>query len=192
MSDYSKVTAFTPKDSLASGDPDKLVVGSELDGEFDAIAAMSATKEDKINKGASLGYAPLDSDARVPVLNQHATTDYTDVGAAHTVGKSTGISALTDGATITIDCTLSNVFSVTLGGNRTFAAPTSPYDGQVINVILVQDATGSRTITWNAAFPWPAATPPTLTTTGNAVDMITMQYHTAAAKWRCASLLNFT
>lgn len=191
MTDYSKVTAFTPKDSLASGDPDKLVVGAELDGEFDAIATMSATKEDKANKGVGNGYAPLDADARVPVVNQHATTDYTDVSATHTVGKSTQDYALTDGATVTINCLLSNVFTITLGGNRTFAAPTNPLRGQVINLLITQDATGGRTITWNSVFTWPAATAPTLSTIGGSTDLITMQYDYNASKWRCSATLDF-
>ena len=36
---YTKITSFTPKDTLLSGNPNKLVRGSELDAEFDAIAA---------------------------------------------------------------------------------------------------------------------------------------------------------
>lgn len=46
MSDYTVSTDFLAKDALASGDPDKLVLGSELDVEFDAIAAAIATKLD--------------------------------------------------------------------------------------------------------------------------------------------------
>ena len=44
MSDYAKITTFTPKDSLPTGDSEKLVLGSELDAEFDAIATAVATK----------------------------------------------------------------------------------------------------------------------------------------------------
>jgi len=44
MSNYTKTTNFTAKDALASGDPDKLIVGAELDSEYDAIATAIATK----------------------------------------------------------------------------------------------------------------------------------------------------
>ena len=44
MSDYTKTTNFTAKDSLASGNASKIVKGSEIDAEFDAIAAAVATK----------------------------------------------------------------------------------------------------------------------------------------------------
>src|SRR3990167_3609383 len=47
MSDYTKATNFTAKDSLASGDPSKLIKGSEIDDEYDAIAVAVATKQDE-------------------------------------------------------------------------------------------------------------------------------------------------
>jgi hypothetical protein len=46
MSDYSKTTNFTVKDSLASGNPAKIIKGSEIDDEFDAIETSVATKSD--------------------------------------------------------------------------------------------------------------------------------------------------
>lgn len=44
MSNYTKTTDFSAKDDLPSGDPDKVVVGAEIDAEFDAIATAVATK----------------------------------------------------------------------------------------------------------------------------------------------------
>jgi hypothetical protein len=46
MSNYTKTTNFTAKDSLPSGDSGKIIRGSEFDTEFDAIATASATKAD--------------------------------------------------------------------------------------------------------------------------------------------------
>lgn len=46
MSNYTKTTNFTSKDSLASGNPLKVVRGSEFDTEFNAIATAIATKAD--------------------------------------------------------------------------------------------------------------------------------------------------
>ena len=46
MSDYSKITNFLSKDSLALNDPAKYVKGSEIDAEYNAIAAAIATKAD--------------------------------------------------------------------------------------------------------------------------------------------------
>lgn len=44
MSNYTKTTNFTAKDSLPSGDSGKIIRGSEFDTEFDAIETASATK----------------------------------------------------------------------------------------------------------------------------------------------------
>ena len=46
MSNYTKTTNFTVKDSLASGNPAKIIKGSEIDSEFDAIQTSIATKSD--------------------------------------------------------------------------------------------------------------------------------------------------
>jgi hypothetical protein len=46
MSNYTKSTNFTSKDSLASGNPLKVVRGSEFDTEFNAISTAIATKAD--------------------------------------------------------------------------------------------------------------------------------------------------
>lgn len=57
------------------------------------------------------------------------------------------VSTLTDGATIAVDLSLGNTFTVTLGGNRTLANPTNYKDGDVFCVEFKQDGTGTRTVT---------------------------------------------
>ena len=87
-----------------------------------------------------------------------------------------------DGATLAWDVQEKPVAKVTLGDNRIVGLPTNPQAGQFISLLVIQDATGSRTLTWNAAFEFPAAlTPPTLTTTGNLADLFVFRYHNA--KW---------
>ena len=44
MSDYIKLTDFSTKDALPSGDPSKVVKGTEIDDEFDAIQTAILTK----------------------------------------------------------------------------------------------------------------------------------------------------
>lgn len=46
MSNYVKATNFATKDNLSSGNPLKIVKGTELNTEFDAIATAVATKAD--------------------------------------------------------------------------------------------------------------------------------------------------
>lgn len=47
MSSYTKATDFAVKDSLASGNPSKLVKGTEIDTEFNAIQSAVNSKADK-------------------------------------------------------------------------------------------------------------------------------------------------
>jgi len=46
MSNYTKATNFTAKDSLSTGDPGKLIKGSEIDAEYTAIATAITSKAD--------------------------------------------------------------------------------------------------------------------------------------------------
>lgn len=46
MSNYTKATDFESKDDLPSGNPAKIVKGSEIDAEFVAIATAIATKSE--------------------------------------------------------------------------------------------------------------------------------------------------
>ena len=49
MTDYTKTTDFAAKDSLPSGDSNKVIRGTEFDTEFNNIATASATKADLSN-----------------------------------------------------------------------------------------------------------------------------------------------
>lgn len=62
------------------------------------------------------------------------------------------IFGLTDAATIAVNASNGDQFSVTLGGNRTMGAPTAAKNGQRITFLIVQDGTGGRTLAWNAVF----------------------------------------
>ena len=90
---------------------------------------------------------------------------------------------LTDQATIAWDVIASPVAKVTLGANRTLAAPsgTTPAAGQFIALTVIQDGTGSRTLTWNATYEFTADTAPTLTTTANKGDLFIFKYN--GSKW---------
>jgi hypothetical protein len=46
LSDYAKTTNFASKDNLTSGNPAKIVKGTEIDTEFNNIATAIATKQD--------------------------------------------------------------------------------------------------------------------------------------------------
>ena len=90
-------------------------------------------------------------------------------------------STLTDQATVAWDASTQDVCKLTLGGNRTMAAPTNNTTGQFISILVIQDGTGSRTLTWNAVFEFASDTAPTLTTTANLGDLFVFRYN--GSKW---------
>ena len=46
MSNYTKLTSFASKDSLTSGSTSKVIRGSEIDAEYDALETAIQTKAD--------------------------------------------------------------------------------------------------------------------------------------------------
>lgn len=94
------------------------------------------------------------------------------------------VSALTDGSSIAVNAALANDFSVTLGGNRTMAAPSNPVNGQKITFEIAQDATGSRTLAWatgTGAYSFGSGTAPVVSTAAHAVTLVAFRYSAKAA-----------
>lgn len=102
-----------------------------------------------------------------------ADTAKTDVAQEYTATQNFNATTLTDGATINWDASANQVASVTLGGNRTLANPTNMVDGGTYILRVVQDGTGSRTLSYGANYLWPGGTAPTLSTDADAVDILT-------------------
>lgn len=91
------------------------------------------------------------------------------------------IATLTDAATITPDFGANQNFTVTLAGNRTLANPTNIVVGQTGSIFLVQDGTGSRTLSFGTYYDFAGGTAPTISTTAAAVDRIDYIVRTATS-----------
>ena len=97
---------------------------------------------------------------------------------------------LTDAASVVPDLNTSNVFAVTLAGNRTLAAPTNT-STNIGATGHIQDATGGRTLSYNTAYQFPDGTVPVLTSTSGAVDVLFYAVRTTA-KVDSIVIKNFT
>jgi hypothetical protein len=84
------------------------------------------------------------------------------VAAEWTATQNFNQTTLTDGATIDWALGSNQVAKVTLAGNRTMNAPTGNVEGATYVLEVIQDATGSRTLSWNAEFKWENDVAPTL------------------------------
>jgi hypothetical protein len=84
---------------------------------------------------------------------------------------------LTDASTISWDVGTSPVAKVTITDNRTLGAATNAQTGQFVSLLVIQDGTGSRTLSFNAAYEFTEDTAPTLTTTASKGDLFVFRYN---------------
>lgn len=102
------------------------------------------------------------------------------------------IDTLTDASTVTPDFAASTNFTLTftsaVGNSRTIANPSNLTAGQSGSIFLIQDSTGSRTVSWGSYWDWAGGTAPTLTTTGSAVDRIDYIVRTSTSIHAVATL----
>jgi len=81
MSDYTKSTNFASKDSLSSGNPLKIVKGTEIDTEFNNIATAVATKAD-LNGPTFIGVPAAPTASAGTSTTQLATTAFVAAAVA--------------------------------------------------------------------------------------------------------------
>jgi hypothetical protein len=97
-----------------------------------------------------------------------ANAAFLNVAQTFSKAQRSAVTPLVDGATINADLSLSNDFSVTLGGNRTLTF-TNAVAGQSGTIFVTQDAIGSRTLAYTG-FKFYGGVAPSLTTAANAID----------------------
>lgn len=142
---FGEVDATTSSASLHSGSV----------GQFTAMNATTAT----IGTRASVGTTSLDSSASLHVVGQY----YSRMVDAVTISAST----------CSFDWSLGNEHKGILTTASTISFTNAAIGGRYV-LLLKQDSTGSRTVTWPGTVLWPVALgTPTLSTTGSKTDLFT-------------------
>ena len=157
---------------------------TEKSGEIFFIGKDSAGLETNFSKIGG-GYVTTtngseDGQLVFTVINSATETDSLTInqtGSKFNVGAYHPEVALTDASTISWNVYTSPVAKVTLGANRTLGAATNAQTGQFISLLIIQDGTGSRTVTFNAAYEFKDDTAPTLTTTAAKGDLFVFRYN---------------
>lgn len=134
------------------------------------------------------------STAGVPTSSQPAVADLSD---GSSLGRVPVVSTVTFSSTITPTLAASGATTIqdvnALTGNVVIAAPAAspaPVDGQCLKFRFLQDATGSRTVTWNAAYAFgtdiTAALEPTTPSKG---WWRAFEYDARNTRWVCSGTI---
>ena len=97
--------------------------------------------------------------------------------------QSVAFATLTDGATVSVDASLSNNFYLLLEGDRTLENPTNLTDGMVLNFWIKQDGVGGRTLAFDTKYQFIGNS--TLSETPGIVDVISGIYHGSSDSIEC-------
>ena len=125
------------------------------------------------------------------------TIDATNGSTVNSNLKVTGqgyseLHTVTSAASITPDWNNSNVQTFELtSASTTIVNPSNIKPGATYILILKQDSTGGRTVSFGTQYNFPADTAPTLTTTANKADVITLVAYSSTVLM-CTSVLDFT
>ena len=172
---------------LSSGDLTVDVAGDIiLDAGGGNIKVSVATTQilDIANSSSDVIIKPV-VDAKDIIFQQRDGTSVLEINdgayARFTAAAVAPEATLSDASTVTWNALTQSVAKVTLGGNRTIGLASGGVSGAFISILVIQDGTGSRTVTWNAAYEFAADTAPTLTTTANLGDLFVFRYN--GAKW---------
>lgn len=157
------VTATSGNDLVANG-TQWVSVATSGDCTRASGGAITCTKTNGTNFGTAATQNTGTSGANVPLLNGANTWSGAQRGAPVSLAYS---------ATITPDFSLGNNYTVTLtGATAQLANPTNIVAGQAGQIIVNQDATGGRLLTYGTDFKFTGGTAPTLSTGANALDVL--------------------
>lgn len=107
-----------------------------------------------------------------------------DVAEEFTKAKgSTESTPSSSSGSITIDFDASNYFEITLTENITSMTISNTTRPGTRVIKFKQDATGGRTVAWDADVKWPGGTAPVITATANAVDVVSIVVDSAGTMY---------
>jgi len=182
------------RDTAGTGAVEQIQVTGGL--EFTDAGSLRTTaftgEVTKTAGGTALTIA-TDAVTTAKILNANVTSAKVDTASVAVLGTAQQYTrthnftatALTDGSTVAWDLSQNQVAVVTLGGNRAMGNPTNIVAGAVYILIVKQDGTGGRTLSFpfgtsgagNTGYRFAGATTssgaPTLSTAANKIDILT-------------------
>ncbi len=87
------------------------------------------------------------------------------------------------GTSATLDLSNGNFITATLTGSCTFSFSNPTSNACAFTLVLTNDGTAGRTITWPAAVIWPSGSIPSRTTSANKTDVYTFFTVNSGSTW---------
>ena len=144
------------------------LAGSSSGGATPALTLSTSITGVLKGNGTAISAATAGTDYVTPTGTETLTNKTIEAGT-FTNGYTEEVATANTSTAYTIDLANGSVQILTLTGNCTYTFPT-PVAGKSFILVQIQDATGSRTVTWPSTVDWPSATAPTLTATASKVD----------------------
>jgi hypothetical protein len=132
----------------------------------------------KTNGTGTLGFAAA-ATGDVTLTGTQTLTNKTIEAGTFTNGYTEEVNTANTSTAYTISLADGSFQVLTLTGNATITMPTATA-GRSFILLLKQDATGSRTVTWSTVY-WPGGTAPTITSTASKQDIYS--FFADGSKW---------
>ena len=194
MADYAKSTNFASKDTLSSGNPLKIVKGTEIDTEFNNIATAISTKQDYdadlttwAGKTAPSGDVVGTTDTQTltnktltsptissPTISNGSisTPTVTNPTITNYVESVVAIGTVTSSSTLSLTNGTVQTATLTFSTACTFTMPTATAGKSFILLLKQAASTGNGTATFTGV-KWNVAGTPTMTSTAGKMDIFT-------------------
>lgn len=172
MSDYVKSTNFASKDNLTSGNPAKIVKGTEIDTEFNNIATAIATKQDYDSDLAAFAAKTAPSGDVVGTTDTQGLTNKTLTNPTVTnyVESVVAIGTVTSAHTLVLTSGTVQTATLTASTACTFTMPTATAGKSFILLLKQAASTGNGTATFTGV-KYSIAGTPTMTATAGKMDI---------------------
>ena len=172
MSDYSKTTNFASKDNLTSGNPAKIVKGTEIDTEFNNIATAIATKQDYDSDLAAFALKTAPTGDVVGTTDTQGLTNKTLTNPTVTnyVESVVAIGTVTSSHTLVLTSGTVQTATLTASTACTFTMPTATAGKSFILLLKQAASTGNGTATFTGV-KYNVAGTPTMTSTAGKMDI---------------------
>jgi hypothetical protein len=171
------VELATDAEAIAKSDTARAITPSNLaalgsSATFAGLVELATDAETQTGTDTARAITPANLTAKEASAANYRANTADRILTTDIVWTSAAEVTLTDAATITVDMDTFINAVVTLAGNRALGNPTNEKVGQTGYIRIVQDGTGSRTLSYGTDWEFAGGTAPVLSTAASSQDLL--------------------